>query len=81
MTIKVFQSLTSTVSDNVAERQLKFEEMGISSTIEDEEVEWLPIKIRFDKIIASMENQEGFDVFLEGGEMFYCKDDPFKTED
>jgi len=80
--MKIFRTKVAIVSDEVAEQQIKFEDMGIETTIDDSEIGYKSIAIRYKHIICSEEDEHngGFMVTLKNGNEIYCVDDPFSED-
>lgn len=75
--MKIFRTKVAIVSNEVAEQQIKFEDMGIETTIDNSEVSYKKISIPYKSILYSEEDGDGFMLTLINGDFMYCVDDPF----
>ncbi len=85
-TLKLFISQTSFLREEAEERLNQLSNLGLESnlsdnTLSDDDVELVPIKIPYDKIIYSYQLGEGFQVGLISGDSFWCLDDPFSNKE
>lgn len=77
---KLFISQTSFLREEAEERLDQLSKIGINSSLSDEDVELVPIKIPYDKIVYSYPVGEGFKVGVLSAGSFWCLDDPFDED-
>lgn len=77
---KLFISHTSFLREDSEERINQLSKLGIDSNLTDDDIEWIPIKIPYDKITFSYPLDGGFKVGVVDAGSFFCKDDPFADD-
>jgi len=80
--MEIFKTKIAITSEKVAEEYNRLEELGIKTSIEDNEIKWIDVWIRFDKIEyveKSQYREDEFILSLSSGETLTTKDNPFEN--
>ena len=78
--IKIFKTKIAIASEEKISENLKLEELGIECSIENEDVSFVDVWIRFDQIIMVEDTNFGdFNIYLSDGSLVNSRENPFKN--
>lgn len=78
--MKIFKTKIAVTNDKVVEENNFLEEIGVKSSIDDEDIKWVNAWIPFDRIVYVEESfcENEFIVTLINNTILTCKDNPFE---
>lgn len=75
--IKIFKTEIAVTSEEKVNENLHLKDLGISSSIEDEDVTFVTAWIVLDQITMVETTVDGFNILLKNGDTVYSKENPF----